>query len=108
MNEARKQVGQRETEGRPPGRRGGGSDLRDTYALFSGGRAVSENLQLDRVLRRADETEEPSVDIDELEGITVTEIDWTSLTEGLDPEKDPLAGLIPADQHALFFPVFPT
>lgn len=107
VDAARKRAGLKETdrEGRS-GRRRGRGDLRDTYALFSGGRAVSENLQLDRMLRRAEGKPTTTIDIDKIEGITVSEMEWESLIKGLDPEKDPLARLIPADQHALFFPSF--
>ncbi|MBS3764473.1 MAG: hypothetical protein KGZ25_14340, partial [Planctomycetes bacterium] len=80
--------------------------MRDTYAVFTGGRAMSENLQLDEFLRLARESEDPSVDIGDLEGISVAEIEWEPLVEGLKPKKDPLAALIPADQHALFFSTF--
>ena len=62
-------------------------ELSNTYALFTGGRAMSENLQLDEVLRRA-EGPEDAVDAASLPGITVREIDWTPLVEGLAPEKE--------------------
>jgi hypothetical protein len=81
------------------------AELADTYALFTGGRAMSENLQLDRVLR-ADARGEQTVELESLEGITVREIDWKPLIEGLQVELDPLAAWIPADQHAIFFPSF--
>lgn len=81
------------------------NQLEASYALASGGRAVSENLQLDRLLPEADATE-ASVPLDTIEGITVREFDWTPLVKDLDPKLDPLAKLIPNDQHALFFPSF--
>ena len=83
----------------------GNSRLAETYALFSGGRAVSENLQLDRTVQGA-KPEEPTVDINTIDGITVPEIDWTKLTKNMKPELDPLAASIPADQHVVFFPTF--
>ncbi len=79
--------------------------LTDTFALFTGGRAMSENLQLDRILRPSTGGEEV-VDLSTLQGITIRAIDWQPLVEGLDPELDPLAAKIPADQHAIFFPSF--
>ncbi len=82
-----------------------GGDLAATYALFSGGRAISENLQLDRTLRGT-KPEEATVDVDGIEGISVPEIDWKPLVKDLKPELDPLAALIPADQHVVFFPTF--
>ncbi|MCH7918551.1 MAG: hypothetical protein IIC50_11260 [Planctomycetes bacterium] len=81
------------------------SELRRTFSLFSGGRALSENLQLDRRLRVTTDLE-ATVSLDSLEGITVAEIDWQPIVEGLMPKRDPLAALIPADQHAIFFPSF--
>jgi hypothetical protein len=81
------------------------SELQRTYALFSGGRALSENLQLDRALQVTAQNE-PNVPLDSLTGITVTEIDWKLIVKDLAPAKDPLAGVIPADQHVLFFPSF--
>lgn len=80
-------------------------DLSGTYDLFSGGRALSENLQLDRVLLPRGGSEE-MVDIATLEGITVNEIDWAPMLPATEPALDPLARYIPADQHALFFPTF--
>lgn len=76
-------------------------ELADTYALFTGGRAMSENLQLDRVLA-TDGQGDASVELASLEGITVREIDWKPLVAGLQVELDPLARWIPADQHAVF------
>lgn len=80
-------------------------ELADTYALFTGGRAMSENLQLDRVLN-ADRQGQQTVELSSLEGITIREIDWKPLIKDFQPELDPLAARIPADQHAVFFPSF--
>ena len=82
-------------------------DLDDSYSLFTGGRAVSENLQLDRPLPAAANKPQPStIDIKSIDGITVTEMDWKTKIKNLSPKLDPLANLIPADQHALFLPSF--
>ena len=91
-----------------PGPRWGRPDeLARTYALFSGGRAMSENLQLDRVLvqrgGRPAAEDEQTVPIDSLQGITVKELDWKKLIGDAKPELDPLAAKIPADQHVMFF-----
>ncbi len=86
-------------------RRAAESQLQQTYSLFSGGRAISENLQLDRQLRLTSQAEQ-TVSIDTLEGISIAEIDWKPVVKGLKPEKDPLAAYIPADQHVLFFGSF--
>ncbi len=81
-------------------------DLDDSFALISGGRALSENLQLERVLQVGGAEDGERIPIDGIEGITIREFDWGPLVEGLDPPVDPLAHLIPADQHAVFFPSF--
>jgi hypothetical protein len=92
--------------------RPGGDDLDDTYNLFSGGRALSENLQLGRPLpeppegQAAPTAEPPPVPVRDIRGITTPEFDWTGRLAGLTPVPDALAGAIPADQHAVFFPSF--
>ncbi len=85
------------------------NELEQTYSLFSGGRAVSENLQLDRPLPTAPGAgpgtpSDKPVKLDTLAGITVAEIDWTARNAGKSPSLDPLSEHIPADQHALFLP----
>ncbi|MBN1394387.1 MAG: hypothetical protein JW959_05145 [Pirellulales bacterium] len=80
-------------------------DIGQTYELFAGGRALSENLQLDRALPEQQANETP-VKLDTLKGITIEEIDWEPLIGDKRPELDPLAAKIPADQHAVFFPSF--
>ena len=107
VREAQRALGTKPTVVDPARLRGiqlrGGSA--STYELFSGGRAVSENLQLDRELPigAAGQAEIP---LGSISGITVREFDWKPLIEDLKPEADPLAALIPFDQHAVFFPSF--
>jgi hypothetical protein len=81
------------------------SNIDDTYSLMAGSRAVSENLQLDRVLpaARADDT---IVKLDTIKGVTVKEIDWKPYLKDKNPALDPLAAYVPADQHVVFFPTF--
>jgi hypothetical protein len=86
-------------------RRGRQTGLERTYSLFSGGRALSENLQLDRQLRIPNKEDE-TIDISSLEGITTAEIDWAKEVEGKNPKKDVLASFVPMDQYAVFFPTF--
>jgi hypothetical protein len=81
------------------------SELERTYSLFSGGRALSENLQLDRQLR-PENSSVHTVPLDTIAGITIADIDWTEITQDLKPAKDFLADFIPADQHVIFFPSF--
>ena len=95
------------------GRRWGTQNLDNTYNLVSGGRAVSENLQLDanlRLVNRGNQGEKDkvrSVDIKTLQGITIAEIDWENRIE---PDKpvtpQPLADAIPHDQYFLHFDTF--
>ena len=81
------------------------NDLGETFDLFTGGRALSENLQLDRLLRPTAQGEE-TVDISTLKGIDIEEINWKPLIAGKKPKLDPLAASVPADQHGLFFHSF--
>ena len=82
-----------------------GNSLEDTFALVSGGRALSENLQLDRALPTSEVAEE-TVDLKSIRGINVREYEWDALVKDLAPTTDPLAKLIPDDQHVLFFSSF--
>jgi hypothetical protein len=83
----------------------GSNELEETYDLFTGGKALAENLQLDRLIR-SDLQGEKTVELSSIEGIVVDPIDWTSLLPAEKPAADALAAYIPADQHAIFFPTF--
>jgi hypothetical protein len=91
-----------------PAFRGASSSVEDTFDLFSGGRAIAENLQLERTTPMPTLAERVApVDISTIDGITIAAIDWKKLTkEDAKPALDPLASFIPADQHAVFFPSF--
>lgn len=82
-----------------------GRPVADPLDLFSGSRAVAENLDLDRTLR-ATPAEEATVPVDSISGVTTRAMDWKSMVKGLKPELDPLAKYVPGDQHAVFFPSF--
>ena len=79
--------------------------LEDTLDLFSGGRALSENLQFDRELRLPEEGG-AEVKVNSIQGITIDEFEWDLLLNDKDTVLDPLAHSVPADQHALFFRTF--
>ena len=79
--------------------------LEDTLDLFSGGRALSENLQFDRELRLPNEGNS-TVKVDSIAGITIKELEWENLLKDENTQLDHLASSIPSDQHALFFPTF--
>jgi hypothetical protein len=87
------------------GQLGGDADLEESYALFGGGRAMSENLQLDRPLTVAPGTDAPRA-LSSLKGVSIAPLDYTRLVIDPHPMVDALAERIPADQHALFFPSF--
>jgi hypothetical protein len=77
----------------------------DYAELLGGGRAVAENLQLDRQMRVVDDPKNnPRVKIDTVKGISIRAYDWGPHIRGVRPTFDSLAALIPADQHAVFFP----
>ncbi len=76
------------------------------FDLLSGGRAISENLQLRRAIFTSASVDNHPVALDTVNGITTKAVDWSKLIKGLDPKIDPLAALIPADQHAVFIPSF--
>ncbi len=88
-----------------PRRRPEGVDR--TIQMMSGGRAVSENLQLDQQLPDTTDDGEALVDLKTIEGITVTEIDWKSRLTDQPTDLDPLARAIPHDQYAVFVSSFP-
>jgi len=83
-----------------------GGEIERTYDLFTGGRALSENLQLDRVLPATRASVVGEVKLESLKGIDIREMDWGPLVKDLKVEADPLASIVPADQHAIFFPTF--
>ncbi|HJT34636.1 MAG TPA: hypothetical protein VJ783_21580 [Pirellulales bacterium] len=80
-------------------------NLDPTFALFSGSRAVSENLRLDRPLTAAG-TGEERILVSKLRGIEIAPIDWRPLINGKQPALDPLSASIPDDQHVVFFRSF--
>ena len=80
--------------------------LERTIDLFSGGRAISENLQLDRELRLSSDEQNRTIPLAEVKGITIEEMPWKELIGAAKPKLDPLASVLPHDQHALFFPTF--
>lgn len=80
-------------------------DVARSFALLNGGRAVSENLRLDELVR-ADGAAVASVALADLTGITTPEFDWSGYEQIGDEGLDPLARFVPADHHAVFLPSF--
>ncbi|MGJ8634831.1 MAG: TapB family protein [Luteolibacter sp.] len=84
------------------GRRVVRSNLSDTFGIFGGGRAISENLALDRDLILGLGEEGKTIALSEIEGVTVDAIDWASRMPDEDVAVDVLSLAIPEDQHAVF------
>lgn len=74
-----------------------------SFNMFTGQRAVSENLALDRELILGTKSDGAPVKIDTIKGVTVEAIDWSSRITDAPTAIDPLAMVIPHDQHAAFF-----
>ena len=82
-------------------------EVMDTFDIFSGGRAIADNLALDRDLILLAKKDEGMVRIDTIKGVTVKPIDWSKHMNDDPVEGDKLARLVPEDQHALFAPSLP-
>lgn len=83
----------------------GNDRFHDAIDLFSGTRALSENLQLERLVCPT-QNSHATVDLATIPGITVGEITWAPLIEGKKPQRDTLARFVPSDNYGLFFPTF--
>ncbi len=85
-------------------------DTEQLFELFSGDRAVAENLQLERGLPLGNVATgaeaEASVAVDSLPGITIKPFVWDKLIADIPASLEPLAKAIPADQHLILFPSF--
>lgn len=77
---------------------------RSEFSLYTGARAISDNLALDRQLRLMGEDTDAKIDVNTIDGIKVAEIDWKPLLPTENVAIDPLAMLIPEDQHVLISP----
>lgn len=79
-------------------------DMAETFNVFSGGRAIADNLALDRELILGGGEKSEKVRIDTIKGVSVQAIDWSSHLPDGEVALDPLALCIPEDQHVLFAP----
>lgn len=79
-------------------------ELLRTFDLFTGSRAISENLALDRELILGAVKNGKRYKIDEIKGVTVKAIDWTGRLPAEEITIDSLSLALPHDQHAAFFP----
>lgn len=76
------------------------NELENSMDLFSGGRAISENLQLDRELRLSSDEQNRTIPVSSISGITIEEIPWNQWMKAEKPKLDPIASILPHDQHA--------
>jgi len=76
----------------------------DNLALFTGRRAIDENLDLRTRLDPQAESSEETIPLTALRGITVESIDWKTYLPEDDPKLDRLARHVPEDHLAVFFP----
>lgn len=77
----------------------------DAFAMFTGGRALAENLRLDDVIAFEEGAGE-AIPIDEVAGVTVPAMNFDKVLQRDWPRFDALADAIPEDQFAVFFPSF--
>ena len=82
------------------------TELENSMDLFSGGRAISENLQLNRELRLSSDEQNRTIPVSSVAGITIDEIPWKEWMKGEKPLLDPISSILPHDQHALIFPSY--
>lgn len=81
------------------------ADMVRTFDIFSGGRAIADNLALNRdLILGAGEKDDHSIRIDTIEGVTVKAINWSEQLPKGEVVVDSLAHFIPEDQHAMFAP----
>jgi len=79
------------------------ANLSDSFGIFSGGRAISENLALDRELILSGAAEvNKTVPLSEIKGVTVAAIDWSARLPKEKVAVDMLSLALPEDQHAVF------
>ena len=74
-----------------------------SFNMFTGQRAVSENLALEREIILGTSKEGKAIQVDTIKGVTVEPIDWSERITDAPTAIDPLAMVIPHDQHAAFF-----
>ncbi|MCA9310374.1 MAG: hypothetical protein KDA21_04160 [Phycisphaerales bacterium] len=74
------------------------------YDMVVGGAAIQESLQLHRMLAADSRTEERTIAVDTIEGVTVPSHDYEALRQGREVVCSDLAALVPDDQYYLRFP----
>ncbi|HEX4592539.1 MAG TPA: hypothetical protein VH120_21600 [Gemmataceae bacterium] len=85
-----------------PGRR----DYQHLYELTTGAAALTESLQLDRMLGQRRKEGPRDIDIAKVAGIDIAEHDWKKMMGDKTPDPEPLAKLVPHDNYYLHFKNF--
>lgn len=79
-------------------------DFDETFKVLSGGRAIAENLALDRDLILGNSKEEAEVDILTIKGVTVEPIPWEERMPEGEITVDALSKRVPEDQYVMVVP----
>jgi hypothetical protein len=75
-------------------------EYRRFYETLAGGSALSDSLQINRLLRtRTAGREERDIPVKSIEGVTIPQHDWKKMIGERKPAEEPLARFIPADNY---------
>lgn len=75
-----------------------------TFTTMSGGRALAENMALDRELILGESKGKPDVELSSIRGVTVEPIPWAERMPEGEIKVDELSMRVPEDQHFMVVP----
>jgi hypothetical protein len=76
------------------------------YETTTGAAAITESLQLRRMLGERRPEGPRTIDVAKVRGIDIAEHPWAKMMEGRQPDAEPLAKLVPHDNYYLHFKSF--
>ena len=76
---------------------------RHVYEIVSGGSAVTDSLQINRILKPNSGNDKPIMHVSALAGVEVPEHPWAKMIGDKKPAPEPLASLIPFDNYYVRF-----
>lgn len=79
-------------------------DFDETFNTMSGGRALAENLALDRELILGESKDKPDVELSSIRGVTVAPIPWAERMPEEEIAVDGLSMRVPEDQYLMVVP----
>src|SRR5262249_49723219 len=79
----------------------GPEEHRRLYETTTGAAAISESLQLQRMLGQRRKEGPRTIDIARVTGIDIAEHPWAKMMAGRKPDPEPLARLVPHDNYYL-------